>query len=1046
MDLTEFLQSQPWLRRVPSPVVEDTTVDVRKPALEPSASAPSGQPAVSVLLAECECYFELPSSPPAESLEAWLAADRAAEPGTRLRFSPLGCFAVDPRQMVGEDCVSLRQAPPADRPAHRLIGGAAPSELVLRFVGAMAERNALPYSQSPESPPGHVPPSRLVATLEGFDQSLLQAADLAEAVERSAVCGDAPRALELAAQLMASHARMLEFVQRGRDMGVHLDGSLDQHRSSARRRLADMQALLAESLDGADPDADPAATIARIVQIEDAMETHHEDDLHHPMPSPSVSVFRTADDVQRFLVAAAQRAVALPPLLVGATPAPGPAAPPPGALLKAAVAFRQLGHLREAEECLLSHLRAVPASPEASAELLEVYEMQGMVQPAIELLAQGSNAAGYLSREPHAKQLLEEITYMSSLERAGCSPALYAALLQFYVAKSEASGAFNEIKSRLAALGDSHEWLAAAAEALPLIESVQNVSRTRAQDPNQFVAVKLEVLCRMVLQSLNTPMDASTEQLIRDYRKAIEESDSVIPILGKPDEQDGWTHLRMEHNARLCFIRAKHLLSDRCRAARALDETERIGEAIKLLRSSLEEPLWDHVQFRFPSRISEGAYIVASLLLEPSDARSPNDFVQLGLPRKEGVALDDLLYSLLGVKTVHPALENCAIKAALEHPWDLQQFLVFASWHFYSGKLREFLRQLLPQMSERANLLSPGRFDKIGFKMSVTISDMEVFFVLLFQLQRVQSVVQSKSPEAVACAPSLSARGACRIPETAIAFWRRMLVDYGRRRPETAFYQAQAMSDAATRDFVAQLRGSTHQRGPEIRFAFGIVGACFFELESALGLDRSDEAKFYLDTYASWNESKHRSGKVNAEFIEACVGLPDVDVGRLQIIFGVSEARLLSASGSQQSRVEKVMIGSPDRKRTPRTPRTAGGLRGSARPLFTGELADEGDDSLDEAPSSPSNRFLRQMRSFEAIGNVEGAADAPALTPIATTLALAPTASDPGPPKTPVRSRAASSIPDSDISESLPQLPSGANRLLRQLEALDMISTAASSR
>eukprot|EP00842_Homolaphlyctis_polyrhiza_P001699 jgi/Hompol1/252/HPOL_005266-RA len=91
-----------------------------------------------------------------------------------------------------------------------------------------------------------------------------------------------------------------------------------------------------------------------------------------------------------------------------------------------------------------------------------------------------------------------------------------------------------------------------------------------------------------------------------------------------------------------------------------------------------------------------------------------------------------------------------------------------------------------------------------------------------------------------------SALGIFVLPTIALQFWRRMIVEYGARRPETSYFGSSKLAPISSRRIIHELRGmAPHKQTSNERLVIGIIAACLKDLKSF------DTAQKFSDIFTS---------------------------------------------------------------------------------------------------------------------------------------------------------------------------------------------------
>ncbi|KAI8924315.1 hypothetical protein BC831DRAFT_466018 [Entophlyctis helioformis] len=616
--------------------------------------------------------------------------------------------------------------------------------------------------------------------------------------------------------------------------------------------------------------------------------------------------------------------------------------PPPAALLTAALAFKRLGCLREAEFFLIKHLDMVPFGAEAVGALVDVYECQGKTAMAIKICeSMVSNSktdkVAYLSRairlhivhlvstndhsdiqaivtkmqdlryalkkekcppefwpiaerllsllcdpQRHAAlqasckdQLVDHIAFVASIEGVSAPISVHIQLVQYFTMSRQTASAVASVETGFRTMRESIDWLRAAVTALdravePACTLTAGHTITRSLSR---LSLQLEVHFRLAWRLLQTRKDGDTiHEAIHSYAQAIEESDAILPALATLDTQQLWIQTRMEHYTRLQFLKGSLMICQ-----------DGMASALRLLAISLSGPVWlPDTPLFFPRRLVDAVYSIVSLAAHDASPRQssvqPTMAIQLGLPT---IRLDERLVQL-SRNTAYIApntqlswllndFDRLTETAIQSHPWDLGQFLVYASWQLYDGRLRGWLRKLFPLMPERSSLQSPNKLEQPRFtKTFASVADMEAFIILLLVARQMLACRLANETASTLSAMQASVQAVYQPPAIATAFWHRMLDEYGQKKPEARCYASAMLGDSATFDVVAELRGNTGLSDVFLRLVYGSIGVCFAEMETRSGLDRASDAQFYLGLFENWDVHKQPKTRMEARLVNAC--------------------------------------------------------------------------------------------------------------------------------------------------------------------------------
>ncbi|KAH9245120.1 hypothetical protein BASA81_017414 [Batrachochytrium salamandrivorans] len=471
---------------------------------------------------------------------------------------------------------------------------------------------------------------------------------------------------------------------------------------------------------------------------------------------------------------------------------------PSTALLVASLAYINLGHLKEAEDCLVRYLLLAPTSTEAYIALVEVYKQQGNFHLATltcSRMAQSTNSASHLTKamclyqsileqtgnpellglildiinrlricfkkEPIPLQfataiqelleylaspnaatlsstdcasLLKEIVLISTLKQATVVSTLQIALLKYYSLKRDSQRVYALIESGYSLLCYCKDWLFNAKE------SITYVSKNTQTEPFQTavflkrISFQLDIIYRTLFLSLqNSGVSDDLDELFNEYSRVIEESDHILPLLNSMALQQTWTQIRMEHFARLLFLKGLLYL-----------------------------------------RMDSNSVSSVSI----NEVNHPPDSTKLDIARR---------FFALSLAGSPPSSSNFESSAR---------------------GLRKYLRQLFPRMPEDVLLPSSGEFPKIKSRMIVTVADMEAFILLLL-LERqihVQMMFQNNELEEKISVLEASARSIYKPSQIAVQFWIRMLVYFSDSRPETEYYTTLLLPDVIARGIISELQ------------------------------------------------------------------------------------------------------------------------------------------------------------------------------------------------------------------------------------------------
>ncbi|KAH6588467.1 hypothetical protein BASA61_005922 [Batrachochytrium salamandrivorans] len=640
---------------------------------------------------------------------------------------------------------------------------------------------------------------------------------------------------------------------------------------------------------------------------------------------------------------------------------------PSTALLVASLAYINLGHLKEAEDCLVRYLLLAPTSTEAYIALVEVYKQQGNFHLATltcSRMAQSTNSASHLTKamclyqsileqtgnpellglildiinrlricfkkEPIPLQfataiqelleylaspnaatlsstdcasLLKEIVLISTLKQATVVSTLQIALLKYYSLKRDSQRVYALIESGYSLLCYCKDWLFNAKE------SITYVSKNTQTEPFQTavflkrISFQLDIIYRTLFLSLqNSGVSDDLDELFNEYSRVIEESDHILPLLNSMALQQTWTQIRMEHFARLLFLKGLLYLRMDSNSVSSVSINEvnhppdstKLDIARRFFALSLAGSPPSSSNFESSARLVDAILIIISLQYEDIIDIVPKKTISLGIPRK---SLD--IKTIQGLPSVslsyiHDSFDELVSKALQHQPWDLDRFLMVASLYLYNRGLRKYLRQLFPRMPEDVLLPSSGEFPKIKSRMIVTVADMEAFILLLL-LERqihVQMMFQNNELEEKISVLEASARSIYKPSQIAVQFWIRMLVYFSDSRPETEYYTTLLLPDVIARGIISELRGKIPCRQPEARYLVGALGLCISELHHGWAEFSGDRADLFGTLYETWENVDKQRNTTSFCFVESCLRNLTIDPQVLRQILGFSDSML----------------------------------------------------------------------------------------------------------------------------------------------------------
>ncbi|KAJ1337073.1 hypothetical protein BSLG_006833 [Batrachochytrium salamandrivorans] len=567
---------------------------------------------------------------------------------------------------------------------------------------------------------------------------------------------------------------------------------------------------------------------------------------------------------------------------------------PSTALLVASLAYINLGHLKEAEDCLVRYLLLAPTSTEAYIALVEVYKQQGNFHLATLTCSRWVDDVNIFNHSIKCNQadLISSNPYLSYLTaRLRICFKKEPIPLQF-------ATAIQELLEYLASPNAATLSSTDCASLLKEIVLISTLKQATVVSTLQIALLKYYSLKRDSQSGVSDDLD----ELFNEYSRVIEESDHILPLLNSMALQQTWTQIRMEHFARLLFLKGLLYLRMDSNSVSSVSINEvnhppdstKLDIARRFFALSLAGSPPSSSNFESSARLVDAILIIISLQYEDIIDIVPKKTISLGIPRK---SLD--IKTIQGLPSVslsyiHDSFDELVSKALQHQPWDLDRFLMVASLYLYNRGLRKYLRQLFPRMPEDVLLPSSGEFPKIKSRMIVTVADMEAFILLLL-LERqihVQMMFQNNELEEKISVLEASARSIYKPSQIAVQFWIRMLVYFSDSRPETEYYTTLLLPDVIARGIISELRGKIPCRQPEARYLVGALGLCISELHHGWAEFSGDRADLFGTLYETWENVDKQRNTTSFCFVESCLRNLTIDPQVLRQILGFSDSML----------------------------------------------------------------------------------------------------------------------------------------------------------
>ena len=378
-----------------------------------------------------------------------------------------------------------------------------------------------------------------------------------------------------------------------------------------------------------------------------------------------------------------------------------------------------------------------------------------------------------------ASSLLQEIIFFASLPTIKGDSGVQIALLSYFASRNDYRRVIAVAEMSYPCLCHCKAWLTAVCSQFDkMVDPVLFL-------PLRRLELKLNAqfwLSFILLKAGDTQSTLKSNDIggvgerLDIYASHVEECDAVLPHL-KSDALD-WTHLRLEHFARIKFLRGLLLSMQK-------PNVEDQQPALELLAASLMDLNNSVSSFQLPQRVLEAFYLIYSVQHLQKPARKDNKdgkSIHQIIPRR--IVVSDAENSL--TKDVLFRLERRHIETS---SWDLDLFVSIFSWHlsdFFcpaSSPTRSgthnllspiaILQSLFPKMPRKQTLSSPMKMSSVLIQSKPSLLDMEVFIICL-----VISRCSFSQGSAIAGIRS-SILGMSKFPAIAYIFWHFMLIHHG---------------------------------------------------------------------------------------------------------------------------------------------------------------------------------------------------------------------------------------------------------------------------
>ncbi|KAJ8330910.1 hypothetical protein O5D80_000929 [Batrachochytrium dendrobatidis] len=510
--------------------------------------------------------------------------------------------------------------------------------------------------------------------------------------------------------------------------------------------------------------------------------------------------------------------------------------------------------------------------------------------------------------------LLKEIVFLSSLNGFASSPIIHIALLKYYTAQRDIQRMYALIEANNSLMRYCKDWLFAAKSSLALISHQIEKKPFQHSVSLRQIELQLDIVFHLIhilvknIETTELPSD-----LFEEYAQLIEESDSMLTNLKSFSSQQEWAQMRMEHLARLYFLKGLSLLwrlpSSNNDALFYQDlrdtpaDTNLHFDIMRMLLLSLSDAPSTLPKYRNVARIIQAVHLVAAFrVLETDDEPFSKTIISKISPNP--LDIGDVCSSVLKNHTwLSSSFNEMTTEGILENPWDLELFITVASWNLYNNNLRKFLRLLFPRMLEESVFSSPEKATRQNSRTIATIADMEVFMIIMCLERRIHEQLSKRNNTASNPISKIKTGSMfiCRPLGIATQFWMRMLVLFGKPSAEANYFSTIALTELQSNVILTELHGRLQAHTEHMGILFGSIGVILAELGHSCLVNTFERARRFLKLSKS-KEIVYEPHGFEHSLINSCFRGECIKASVLKDILGISDQLVIDTEASLETR------------------------------------------------------------------------------------------------------------------------------------------------